>query len=262
MFHEPPKAFIYSAYRIETTHTSIDGSSISGSATGFILEIKKSTPYIITNRHVIDLNYRRVDNKYKDYKLTDLKITGRRSDDTVYTFRLHPDAGFYLHSNSENDLVIIQANIYYDNPAEFSKGFHWHFGMEHLPPPSFFESQLLPFDIVCYSGFPDQHDKFGNRPILRSGRISSDPKYDYSWDKTHHGSCVAYEGFSFSGSSGSPVFAPPRGLPSIPDSRHGFLVGVNAGHVPNHPSGHSGISYFYKSSVIQEIISQNHLGGS
>ena len=71
--------------------------------------------------------------------------------------------------------------------------------------------------------------------------------------------CVAYEGFSFPGASGSPVYAPPRGAHGIPDSRDGYLIGVNAGHVPTHPAGHSGISYFYKSTVLLDIIEQNNL---
>jgi len=117
---------------------------------------------------------------------------------------------------------------------------------------------LDPFDLICYSGFPNQHDKLGGRPIIRSGHIASDPQYDYSWDDRYRGKCIAYEGFSSEGASGSPIFAPPRGMHGILNSRHGYLVGVNAGHIPN-TTGHSGISYFYKSTVILEIIERHEL---
>jgi hypothetical protein len=122
-----------------------------------------------------------------------------------------------------------------------------------------FYSTVQAFDLICFSGFPDQHDKLGNRPILRSGRIASDPRFNYSWDKSNHGSCVAYEGFSFAGSSGSPVYAPARGALGLQNSRDALVVGINAGHVPSYPNGHSGISYFYKSTVVLEIMSQHGL---
>ncbi len=96
------------------------------------------------------------------------------------------------------------------------------------------------------------------RPIMRTGTIASDPKFDYSWDKSSHGNCIAYEGFSSEGASGSPIFAPPRGMTGIPNSRHGYLIGINAGHIPEQ-YGHSGISYFYKSTVILEIIEKYKL---
>ncbi len=73
-----------------------------------------------------------------------------------------------------------------------------------------------------------------------------------------HGNCVAYEGFSTEGASGSPIFAPPRGMENIPNSRHGYLIGINAGHIPEN-YGHSGISYFYKSTIIIDIIEKYKL---
>ncbi len=259
MFHEPPKQFLYSAYRVETEHACPCGTTKSGSATAFILEASPKTPWIVTNRHVMDLDYRHPTSKYKDFSLLNFSITGRRPDDSSYTFRLHPEARYFLHSDPENDVVLIEPRIWWDSPKDAEKGFFWHFTLEHLADATLFSGSIWPFDVVCYAGFPDQHDKLGNRPIIRSGRIASDPKFDYSWDRSPHGMCVAYEGFSFSGSSGSPVFAPPRGMQGIPDSRHGYLIGVNAGHVPNYPTGHSGISYFYKSTVILEIIEQHDL---
>ncbi len=135
--------------------------------------------------------------------------------------------------------------------------FHYHFTLEHLATIEIYK-QIQPYDLICFTGFPQTHDKLMGRPILRKGTISSDPSYNYSWDTNEHGDCIAYEGFSSEGASGSPIFAPPRGMSGIPNSRHGYLIGVNAGHIPEN-FGHSGISYFYKSTVIEEIIEQNKL---
>jgi hypothetical protein len=253
MFHEPAQEFLYSAYKLEVEHTDNLGTVISGVATGFILEVADGMPWIITNRHVVDLDYRQNTSKYKDFKLNKFLITGRRADDSVYSFKLHENAKFYFHDNKANDVVLIEARVYFEEGNRF----HWHFGLEHLLAPEDYV-RINPFDLICYSGFPNQYDKLGDRPIIRSGHIASDPRYDYSWDKENHGQCVAYEGFSSEGASGSPIFAPPRGMRNIPNSRHGYLIGVNAGHIPG-SSGHSGISYFYKSNVILEIIESNGL---
>jgi len=256
MYHQPPANFLYSAYLIETKFFSPDGTPKEGVGTGFVLAVKENLPIIVTNRHIIDIDYREPTAKYKDFELRELSITGRRADDTSYTFRLHPEARLFLDDDIQNDVALIEAGIYEDDPVEFAKGLHWHFGIEHLATDKVFNTSLQPYDDVAFTGFPNSHDKLAGRPILRAGKIASDPKFDYSWSNEYKGNCVAYEAFSSSGASGSPVFAPPRGAAGIPGSRHGYLIGVNAGHVSDAEMfrGHSGISYFYKSTVILKIL--------
>ena len=58
---------------------------------------------------------------------------------------------------------------------------------------------------------------------------------------------------------GSPVFAVQKGpKPGVglefPGFRELKLVGINAGHLKASDKTHSGISYFYKSTAILEII--------
>jgi hypothetical protein len=256
MFHQPPLNFLYSAYFLQTKFTSPDGTSIERSGTGFVLSAKENLPVIVTNRHVLDIDYLEPTPKYKDFKLDELSITGRRSDDTAYTFRLHPEARRFLDDDIENDVALIEALVYEDDTIQFAKGLYWHYGIEHLATEEVFNTSLQPYDDVAFTGFPGSHDKLAGRPIMRSGKIASDPKFNYSWRPEYKGNCVAYEAFSSSGASGSPVFAPPRGAAGIPDSRNGYLIGVNAGHVLDSEfyNGHSGISYFYKSTVILKIL--------
>lgn len=259
MFHEPPPAFLYAGHHIKTEHTHPDGTVKCGAATGFILAKDSVNPWIVTNRHVVDIDFRQRTPKFKDFELSRISITGRRPDDSSYTFDIHPSAPVYFHSNPENDVILIKPSMWFGSGTQIEEGFYWHFDVDDLADSKMFSESIHPFDLVCYSGFPDQHDKLGSRPIVRSGHIASDPKYEYSWDADPHGSCVAYEGFSSPGASGSPVFAPQRGVPNTNSFRSGYLVGVNAGHVPTYPQGHSGISYFYKSSVILDILVENQL---
>lgn len=252
MYYIPPENFLYSAYKIKTKHS--DGQkTFEGTATGFLLDIGNGIAWIITNRHVIDIDYNKPTPKYKDFKLVSLELTGRKPDDTEYTIPIVPDTQIFFHKNYNNDVAMILPN----SPSSDKQNFDWHFNLNHLASKDIFK-QIIPYDVICFSGFPKMHDKFMGRPILRSGRIASDPQFNYSWDENNRGDCVAYEGFSSPGASGSPIFATSRGLPNINNSRGAYLIGVNAGHVPS-DIGHSGISFFYKSTVIHDIIEEHKL---
>jgi hypothetical protein len=114
-------------------------------------------------------------------------------------------------------------------------------------------------DFVAFPGFPEWFDRESYRPILRVGTVASDPRYDYT-NQQARGNCIAYEAFSFGGSSGSPVFALQKGFKmAAPLTFEGFreskLVGINAGHlVETEYRSHSGISYFYKATAILDLI--------
>ena len=108
MFHEPPKNFLYSSYRVDAKHTDSSGTSKEGIATGFVVEGRAGEAWFITNRHVVDLDYRQATAKFKDFQLTEFSITGRRSDDSIYTFGLHPSARMFFHDDEENDVVVIE----------------------------------------------------------------------------------------------------------------------------------------------------------
>nr|GFC33147.1 hypothetical protein [Tanacetum cinerariifolium] len=253
MFHEPPKNFLYLAYKIYIEHS--DGDKIkNGTATGFVLDIGNGIPYIVTNRHIVDIDYKQPTAKYKNFTISKFIITGRNPDDTEYSIELQWNSKIYFHDDIENDIVLIMPVVSSAEDAIL----HWHFSIEHLADEEIF-SKMEPLDLICYTGFPSTHDKFSNRPILRSGHIASDPRYNYSWNSDYQGQCVAYEGFSSAGASGSPIFAPSRGMRYIPNSRNGYLIGVNAGHIPSQDYGHSGVSYFYKSTVIHEIVESNNM---
>ena len=122
-----------------------------------------------------------------------------------------------------------------------------------------FDNNLAVCDMLAFIGYPEPfYDTERQAPILRSGIIASDPRFNYM--EKQFGNCLAYEAFSLGGSSGSPVFAIQKGFKtgkgiSAPDGfyRPVLLVGINAGHYSNE-EGHSGISWFYKSSAIIEII--------
>jgi hypothetical protein len=249
MFHELNEKFIYAAHKLTIKFSDGNKEKII-TGTGFIIGIGNNIPYLVTNRHLIDLDYNNKTSDYKYYTRISIEVSGRRPDDTEYSYTLSQNANLYYSDKCENDIVLIEFMINANNGKDLKFGHYFNF--KYIADEEIYKN-ILPFDLVCYSGFPITHDKFNKRPILRSGHIASDPKYSYSHNNEDCGDLVAYEGFSSEGASGSPIYAPPRGLVGIPGSRHGYLIGVNAGHIKD-IFGHSGISYFYKSTIIFEII--------
>jgi hypothetical protein len=102
-------------------------------------------------------------------------------------------------------------------------------------------------------------------PIFSSGFLASDPRVPYYSTKDKiSGDCLIYEALSRSGASGSPCYCDRNGLynseseiPDGDDQSHGVkCIGINAGHIKERDGTHSGISYFYKSYLIKEIIEE------
>lgn len=112
-------------------------------------------------------------------------------------------------------------------------------------------------------------------PILRSGRVASDPKVDFCSPDIDKDDIYLLEAQSFAGSSGAPVVSYPIGHPVFNDFRHGdgshfekyrrpHLVGIMSGHISNVKSGELqklpvGLSYCHKTSALQRMISVEDL---
>lgn len=45
-------------------------------------------------------------------------------------------------------------------------------------------------DFLAFPGYPPWHDAVNMRPILRTGTISSDPRYDYQYKQEVLGDCL------------------------------------------------------------------------
>lgn len=251
----PPRDLIYAACQIgvqfETPWGEVHDAS---TGTGFVVTDKQDRPWVVTNRHVLEPNFRGDQPKYAGFKLCAVKLFGRRADGSVFDYVIDPSKGRILfHDNVETDVALLEPWVTSTNGDDLNQ-LGRYFTLDQLADDAYFQDELYPVDVVCTPGYPDPHDKLSRRPIMRTGTIASDPRYNYTWDKTARGDVVAYDGFSLPGASGSPVFALGRGASSVKqDSRAGRVVGVNAGHI-NNIGGHTGISWFYKATVIPEIL--------
>jgi Trypsin-like peptidase domain len=253
MYAPPPRQLLYLAYKLEVEFTDSIGTFKTVVGTAFLLSAG-DRPILVTNRHVVDLDYNAADARYKDFRLTKLVLHGRLADDSRYSVQLDPSQAFLFHATRENDVAcLIDFHAMKLPHNEFK--LHHHNVIEGLATAEEFETTIWPGDQVYFSGYPTVHDKLDQRPILRGGIIASDPKYNYSTNGKYEGERVAYEVMSTSGASGSPVYAPARGIGGLHEYvRRDIILGINAGHIEAELGAHSGMSYFIKSTVIREIL--------
>jgi hypothetical protein len=262
MYHGLTNDFLYSAHKLSVIfgdESGNDKNEVVREGTGFFVGDKNNRNkfFLITNRHVLDINYKSESLKYKDFKVKFIIVQGRSHDDCPFLNGYGP-FNIKFSETYENDVACIV------NPLPITSAKFPYVPISYWLPINFLATKdqlaekLSICDFLAFPGYPKWHDQLEGRPILRTGTISSDPRHNYSFAKEFRGECIAYEAFSSGGSSGSPVFALEKG-PKPGDAlvfsgyRELLLIGINAGHITD-GKDHSGISYFYKSSVILDII--------
>lgn len=128
-------------------------------------------------------------------------------------------------------------------------------------------------------GFTSIQSWTNGYPILRSGRVSSDPRIDFQSPDIGKDDIYLLEAQSFAGSSGAPVVSYPIGHPVLNgmtvkhgDTAFGFeeyrsphLVGIISGHIVNdNESGelhrlHVGLSYCHKMHALHRVLFEEEL---
>lgn len=269
MFSGLNNDFLYSVIHITANFDNgvpEDRKSFEG--TGFFLNGSNGKISLVTNRHVLDLSYSNPKLNSLGYKLKFVQGIYRNKNlisglPDNYEQLLMLDVNTITFPQSGEDLAIIPDPKFIKDIERKS------LNLEYTIPTSFLANEDVFFnpntcvgDVVSYPGFPEWFDKKNYRPILRSGSIASDPRYPYLGNgQLGPGDHLAYEAFSYGGSSGSPIFALQKGLRvnhSFSDNYRKFhLVGINCGHLVIEATSlraemglHSGISYFLKSPLI------------
>ena len=262
MMHGLNNSFLYTAKHI-ITYWDTPAGIIESAGTGFFIQ-KDTDLYLITNRHVAELTYSHPE--YAGATLREFNCEGyeHMTEDKLPAqlgrLKIENANDFVFHPNYYNDIACLK-NPKVNVSHSSSKAISLPLNYSDLATKEKLDNKLLVCDTIAYPGFPKWYDKKNNTPIFRMGTIASDPRFGYSCnDSDPDRDLVAYEGFSSGGASGSPVFAIQKGFKlqlnnTVYDSfyREVMLVGINAGHFPS-TEGHSGISYFYKSSAIIETI--------
>lgn len=260
--HGLSNSFLYTAKHIVSYWDTPKGE-IYMEGTGFFVQ-KDDDIFLITNRHVAELPYAHPE--YAGATLSEFLckgyecMTAESLPEKYGTLKIANADKFVYHPNHLNDIACLKnPQCVMTSTTTSSISLPIPFSM--LATEEQLNNKLCVCDRIAYPGFPEWYDKKNQTPIFRMGSIASDPRLGYS---RQVGSPpvdrVAYEGFSSNGASGSPVFAIQKGFRLQVDEtlidefyREVMLVGINAGHFPS-DEGHSGISFFYKSSAIIDTI--------
>ncbi|BCQ53110.1 trypsin-like peptidase domain-containing protein [Burkholderia gladioli] len=264
MSHGLDNSTLYSAVKIKSKffrESSGDKASVEG--TGFFVNNTNGKWCLVTNRHVVDYGYNSTDyQKTAGYRLEEIDISLFASELTSSARDL-PKAKIGGTLNAEANPVTFSPDYNNDVATIIDPQFifdrqdvrlDYVIQRSVLADSEWINEKLSVCDFVAFPGFPPWHDMAAGRPIFRTGTIASDPRANYSYSGKLEGDRIAYEAFSFEGSSGSPVFALRKSGINSGEFREVRLIGINAGHLDQKFQQHSGISYFYKSSVILQII--------
>jgi hypothetical protein len=268
MFNGLGNQALYAAFRI-TSHFRLRDTSdvLTKMGTAFFVTNLRGKNCIVTNRHILDAGYNEPAGKYLGAVLHSVLVEGfSAAEGGVMSLPVAPISLEVMVQSSalsfppdyfEDVACFIDPKVIVRHGGDAS--IHFFLKHEELADDAWIESQLSVCDFVAFPGFPPWHDKLALRPILRTGTISSDPRTNYSDERIAKGRRVAYEAFSFGGSSGSPIFATQKGFQAtggitVTGFREAKVVGINAGHLEGDFGAHSGVSYFIKSSAILNLI--------
>lgn len=259
MNHGLNNTYLYAVSKICLVFSN-EVNTVSIQGTGFFI-IKGKNLYLITNRHLVQPDWK--DPQYQGYKLQSISFDRRSYNEITKTVEVDTIEIKYcdvLYADNNIDDIACIKNIKVDDCWSQKIPICIEYSM--LADSENFEKDLSICDSIAFIGFPTVYDHKNNMPILRSGVISSDPRLDYSFNGKDNGHVLAYEAFSTSGSSGSPVFAIQKGIKvgnglEAPDGfyRPVMLIGINAGcfwYGPN--KVHQHLSYMFKSDQIIKLI--------
>ena len=264
MYHPIPRLWLEATNRIDVRFDNgAETKHVSGS--GFWLAIEPTMKVVfITNRHVVDMAYKCKKYIGEGYQPSRLTVSSHGSDPyhQGVVADLERDIDIRVHSSYGVDIAIVTK---------------WEYRREHplvirasklLADQSYLDG--LPWGAqVSFASFQAWRDSNTQKPILRTGIVSSDPRDDYVSDMVDRKSALLLEAFSFSGSSGSPLIANAFGLQLEPGTlsggpgfREARIIGIMCGHIPNREdravasSMHVGLSYCHKSTMLLEMLSQ------
>lgn len=252
-----PNDLIYGAYNMRV-HVDVPGAGTIPVSWGTAFGLQFPPIHVMpTARHVVDALFYDYE-KYKGSTLMEVEVRGRHLHDdgtpSGYFGTVFDQFGMCWPADGVSDVAVVFA---FKPKAGHEKISIQEYGGVHIPNAE--SLATLPVGArIGAIGYPQHHNEVDLRPLFRAGSVASDPRYNHAIVRPPSdvqqdlGRVVAYDGFSWGGLSGAPVFWHDSELPQP------FLVGVNAGHLPANPErgirGHSGLSYFYRFDVLAELL--------
>lgn len=267
----------YSAVRVAASYKFADGQPDTKSGTGFLVQVKGGSDdcVIVSNRHIFDRAW--TEPLWEGAELT-LDIDIWLDRESRFTCKIVAPR-VYVHCDETIDVAAVPFHrILVTKPGlgdiTVNSALPWEFIAQAQQNWELIE----PSEAVYFPGYPEWYDRSEGRPIMRTGAIVSDPRFDYrrydgAPSQNDGNRQILFEAFSTDGNSGSPVFVAQRGMPSSAHIKYNgvyhpsLLVGINAGHmqIKGDPvqdakghihltNWHVGLSRMFKTSAIADVV--------
>jgi hypothetical protein len=147
------------------------------SGTSFVLTVEGKA-VLVTNRHMVDLNFGRTDAKYIGFTLRHLLCEVRARDENDG----NPGQSRSFNVPMTHNKVLFDSNLRNDVAINFdiqsanldgTRNRHWEycFKFSDLATEEELRTELQPFDLLAFPGFPEGFDKRGLRAIIRGGTV-------------------------------------------------------------------------------------------
>ena len=252
----------YASRRIEVGWTEKSGKGRVTQGTGFLIKKLEPSPprvFLVTNRHVLDPEYRH--RKYLGQvrsidRISIIGFEGEIADGDPTQTIVITDFKVQTSDNWNEDAAVVPVGVVtVVGPKVVRRS--WNFNT--LAAEDEYGDAIRAGDMIVSIGFPKFGDYQTQRPVLTSGLIATDPMFPAPHPKYDNARVVLSDSFSRSGMSGSPVIAVQRGL-KLGDSLAGLphremrLVGVNAGHLRAEDGDTMGLAHFVRADVIRCLI--------
>ncbi|MBU6419912.1 MAG: hypothetical protein KGQ79_09330 [Proteobacteria bacterium] len=270
-----PIEFLYTAFKLKVSFLKgTDSTDVEG--TGFFVMFKQNF-YLVTNRHVIDLQWKHPNSpqnkqKFLGYRLASITCSGRMSGDAIRVFVIIQPQIIYSKNYTDDVILIKMGSILGIDKIPEPPVLNHYISFDDIAKESQFDGQVNGITACDQIAFPIHTHEFSStldRPIFRMGWIVSDPRYDLELEDVS-GEAFLMDAFSTSGASGAPIFALQKGTSIAAGKgialsggiyRSACLIGINAGHIKSPNFGHANLSYAFKSSIIVNCLeSQEKMG--
>ncbi len=250
---------LYAAVRLLPTFMDRpSGKSLQGGAwaTGFVIgppDGNGHRGFIVTNRHVVDPGFQ--DPPRYGLELVSVAVHGhqQRAGGGPPSTEASTHVGVrVLSSTDENrDIALIDRSSGQVNVDAGTASVNWY-PYDALALDSDFEDGLITVgDYVCVAGYPGglRSGRPTERPILASGFIASDPRFDAEYVGGSGAGEILCHALSWGGMSGGPVVGWPLGK----EGRM-TVVGINAGHLQVGGEAAGVLNRVVKASAILQIL--------
>jgi hypothetical protein len=259
---------VFSVVRMKSEFRDPVGNRKSISGTGFWLA-NDGARVFVTNRHNVDP--RLVLGAKTALELEKVQIRFRRYDPSGPLNELGwfevTDVGACLVSHATADVAVLREPSFTDMPSDFHGG--RAIPVTDIADMNFFRDSLRLFDLASFVGFPggggaEWWDTGRELPIARACYLASVPSVPFENDSIETDCVVLVSGFSFSGSSGSPVISHAKGMKvgsGLEGGRYAppRLLGIMSGHFRDRDTEpamfqHTGLSYYTSSIAMLSLL--------